>query len=70
MCSRTSARYCSRSASGTTGHLLAALEILEARRVVEREVDLRRIEHVKQDDVVAAEADQADARRALRRGSS
>ena len=40
---------------GHDRHLLAALEILEARRVAVREIDLRRVEHVEDDDVVAAE---------------
>ena len=40
---------------GHDRHLLAALEVLEARRVLVVEVDLLRIEHVKDDQIVAEE---------------
>ena len=42
------------------GNLLAALEILEAGRIVEVELELRFVEHVKHDHLVAAEAQRAD----------
>ena len=38
------------------GNLVATLEVLETGRLDEREVHFLRIEHMKQDDVVAAEA--------------
>ena len=54
---------------GHDRHLLAALQILERRRLGEREVELRRVEHVKHDDVVAAEPQRPD-RLEHRSGSS
>jgi hypothetical protein len=48
--------YSARSVSGTDGHRLAALEVLQAARLLQREVDLRRVEQVHHDQLVAAVA--------------
>src|SRR5437773_2126237 len=42
------------------GNLLAALEILERRRVLVGEINLRRIEHVKDDQIVAQKPQRFD----------
>ena len=60
MCSRIIARYCSRERIRHDRQLFAALQIFEARRLGEREVHLGGIEHVEEDDVVAAEPDQPE----------
>ena len=60
MCSRISWRYSIGERLGHDRDLLAALEILEARRVRVAEVDLRRIEHVEHDQVVAEELERLD----------
>ena len=55
MCAWISARYSLAERLGHDRNLLAALEVLEARRVLVAEVDLGRIEHVEHDQVVAEE---------------
>ena len=51
---RSPSRYCSRTTPAPPD-LFARLEVLEPRRPLERETQLRRIEHVEDDDVGAAE---------------
>ena len=53
MCSCIIFRVLRREDLGHDRHFLTALEILEARRAVVGKVDLRRVEHVKDHEIVA-----------------
>ena len=70
LCSRTSCAVLFRQRLRHDGNLLAALEVLERRRLVVVELDLRRVEHVEDDHVVAAEAQRRDRVDAPPAGSS
>ena len=60
MCAWIIARYSLTQRLRHHRHLLAGLQILEARRVLVAEVDLGRIEHVEHDQIVAEEPERPD----------